>query len=95
MAEQGINSQPFNEETLYDRNIVPRPMLRSNVAEAETNEEALLLELRQQYPNITDNVFWKIYEFIKRKMSSRTGGRRKKSHRKKSHRKKNKKSMRR
>lgn len=86
MAEQGINSQPFNEESLYNPNIVRRPLLRSNVAEAETNEEILLLELRQQYPNITDDVFWKIYEFIKRKMSSKNGGR-KKSYRRKSHRK--------
>ncbi len=93
MADQGINSQPFNEETLYNPNIVRRPMLRPNVAEAETNEEILLLELRRQYPNITDDVFWKIYEFIKRKMSSKNGGRRK-SYRRKSHRKKHRKTMR-
>jgi len=94
MAEQGINSQPCNEETLYNPNIVRRSLLRADVAEAETNEEVLLLELRQQYPNITDDVFWKIYEFIKRKMSSKNGGR-KKSYRRKSHRKKHRKTMRR
>lgn len=93
MEQQGFNPKSFSKET-FENDTGPRPMLRTHVAEAEMNERDLLLELKQQHPEMTDDVFWKIYEFIKRNSLSKNGGRRK-SYRKKSHRKKHRKTMRR
>jgi hypothetical protein len=68
------HSRDFTHDTFFEAAMTqPRPLMRPEVVRQEGIETDALLELRYAYSGIPDDVFFKIYEFVKQ-----TGGRKKK-----------------
>ena len=78
---EGQHPKEFTEETFFAQ---APTMLRPAVAANEANEREFLIELRNRYPGVPEEMFWEIYKFVKRNAKSTSGGRKRK-HTKKRH----------
>jgi hypothetical protein len=78
---EGQHPKEFTQENVMSE--APR-MLRGQAAQNEGNETEGLIELRNKYPGVPEEMFWEIYEFVKRDSKSTSGGRKRK-HTKKRH----------
>jgi hypothetical protein len=93
MQPSGIHPRPFTEEQYFQETMVSAPrLLRADAQDAENVEREGLMEIRNKYKKVPEEMFWEIYEYIKRNHTSVNGG---KKSRNKSRRRRNRKTLRR
>ena len=71
--------RPFTEEQISKESMNLHPQLmRPIAAKAERNEREGLMAIKAKYKGaVPDEMFWEIYEFVKRDAQSKNGGRKK------------------
>jgi hypothetical protein len=77
----GQHPKEFTDETFL---LQAPSLLRPAVAANEANERHFLIELRDRFPGLPEEMLWEIYTFVKRNIRSTSGGRKRK-HTKKRH----------
>ena len=94
MQPSGIHPRPFTEEQHFQETIASAPrLLRPDAIDAENVERQGLIEIKNKYKNVPEEMFWEIYEYVKRNHTSVNGGNRKS--RSRSRRRRSRKTLRR
>ena len=75
----GQLARPFTEEQISKETMnLPPQLVRPKAAKEERNEREGLMAIKAKYKGaVPDEMFWEIYEFVKRDTQSRNGGRKK------------------